>query len=171
MSDEELIKRIRQGDEAAAEELIRRYYPAVFRYCRRRCGSRETAEDLTQETFLRLFRALPDYREQGRFRAYIFLIASRLCIDESRKTPAYPLGDGEEPAAARDELGRIEDRDQIRGLLRALPPEQREAVVLRFGERLSFRDIAKVMGCTAWTARGRVRCALKNMRKGIGHEK
>ena len=58
MSDEELVKRIRQGDTAAGEELIGRYYAAVFRYCRCYCGCRETAEDLTQETFLRLFRSL-----------------------------------------------------------------------------------------------------------------
>ena len=87
MTDEELISRIQQGDKAAAEELIYRWYPSILRYCKSRCRSRETAEDLTQETFLRLFLALPNYNENGKFKAYIFLIANRLCIDESRKTP------------------------------------------------------------------------------------
>ena len=61
MSDEELIERIRQGDRNAADELIRRYNPLIFRYCLYRCGNKETAEDLTQETFLRLIKYLPKY--------------------------------------------------------------------------------------------------------------
>ena len=72
MHEEELINRIRQGDEAAAEELIHRWYPRIFRYCRTRCGNRETAEDLTQETFLRLFRYLPVIEATG--------ISKRICF-------------------------------------------------------------------------------------------
>lgn len=170
MGDEELVKRIGQGDEAAAEELIRRYYPSVFRYCRCHCSSRETAEDLTQETFLRLYKSLPEYREEGKLRAYIFLIARRLCIDESRKRPLYHLEEGNLLADPADPLRRMEDENEIQSLLERLPPEQREAVVLRFGEGLRFSDIGRITGCTAWTARGRVRCALRTMRKGIGHD-
>ena len=171
MSDDELIDRIRQGDEAAAEELIRRCYPSVFRYCRSRCGNRETAEDLTQETFLRLFRYLSSYRCEGRFRAYLFSIASRLCSGESSRAHFCSLENGERLESPRDELRQVEDRDELRSLLEALPPKQREAVLLRFGERLRFSDIAKAAGCTVWTAQGRVRCALRKMRKEIGHEK
>ncbi len=171
MSDEELISRIRQGDETAAEELIHRYYPSVFRYCRYRCGNRETAEDLTQETFLRLFRYISSYRNEGRFRAYLFSIASRLCSSESKSALLYSLEDEERLEDPRDGLRQVEDRDELRSLLEALPPKQREAVLLRFGERLRFLDIAKAAGCTIWTAQGRVRCALRNMRKEIGHEK
>ena len=159
MRDEDLIKRIRQGDEIAAEELIHRYYPSIFRYCRWRCDSRETAEDLTQETFLRLFKALPDYREKGKFKAYIFLIAHRLCINEGKKTPLYPLENEEQLANPHDDIHQMEDRDEIRRLLEELPPEQREAIILRFGERLSFQNIAKATGCTMRTAQGRVKCA------------
>ncbi len=170
MSDDELIKRIRQGDNAATETLIRRYYPAVTRYCRWRCGSRETAEDLTQETFLRLFRSLSGYRQEGRFRAYLFAIANRLCTDESRRAVTDPWEDKAELLCARDENGRVEDRDELRAALERLPAEQREAVILRFGERLSFRDIAKATGCTLRTAQSRVAYGLKNMRRGMGDD-
>lgn len=170
MSEEELINRIRQGDEAAAEELVHRWYPHIFRYCRSRSRSIETAEDLTQDTFLRLFSALPDYREEGKFRAYIFLIANRLCIDESRKTPLHPLEDEERLASPCDEIHQMEDRDEIRSLLDALPPMQREAVILRFGERLTYQEIAEATGCNMRAAQGRVKCALKNMQKEISHE-
>ena len=170
MSDEELIKRIRQGDRPAGEALIDRYYSPVFRYCRYWCGDRETAEDLTQETFLRLFRALPGYREKGRFRAWLFLIARRLCISESKKAPVCSLEDGESLPDGRDEIERMDDRDELRGLLRALPPEQREAVFLRFGMQFSYQDIARATGCKLRTAQSRVLYALKTMRKRMDHE-
>lgn len=170
MSDEELIKRIHQGDRPAGEELIDRYYTPVFRYCRYWCGDRETAEDLTQETFLRLFRALPGYREKGRFRAWLFLIARRLCINESKKAPVCSLEDGEALPDVRDEIERMDDRDELRGLLQALPPEQREAVFLRFGMQFSYQDIARATGCKLRTAQSRVLYALKTMRKRMGHE-
>ena len=169
MSDEELINQIRQGDEAAAEELICRYYPAIGRYCRYRCGSRETAEDLTQETFLRLFQYLPSYRSGGSLKAYLFSIASRLCNNEYRNMPLFSLAE-EQTELSGDAFRRIEDRDEIHRLLSRLPPVQQEAVVLRFWEGLSFPDIARVTGCSTWTARGRVRWALKKMRKEIGHD-
>ncbi len=168
MSDDELINRIRQGDETAAEELIRRWYPPILRYCRWRCGSVD-APDLTQETFLRLFRSLACYRENGSFKGYLFSIANRLCIDESQRTPLYPLEDDGQ-ADARDPFGQVEDRDELRGLLADLPPEQREAVLLRFGQRLSYRDIARATGCNARTAQSRVRYALSAMRKRKRHE-
>lgn len=170
MSDEELIKAIRQGDRTAEEELIRRYYPPVFHFCLSRCGNRQTAEDLAQETFLRLFSALADYSEKGRFRAFLFLIAKRLCINESKKTPVYSL-DGEEQLIDRqDEMGQMEDRDALRQLLGELPPEQREAIFLRFGAQLSYRDIARVTGCNLRTVQSRVMYGLKHMRKRLSHE-
>ncbi len=169
MSDEELIKRICQGDKSAGEELIGRYYAAVFHYCRCWCGDRETAEDLTQETFLRLFRALPDYKERGKFRGYLFLIARRLCINEGKKAPVYPLEEGDLPHP-ENAMARAEDRDQIGRLMAELPPEQQEAVILRYGLELSFRDIAKMTGCNLRTAQSRVLYALRSMRKRSGHE-
>lgn len=170
MIDDELIRRIRRGDEAAAEELIRRWYPSVLRYCRYRLRGGEAAADMTQETFLRLFRSLDSYRREGKFKAYLFSIANRLCIDENRREPVYPLQEEDGAADSRDEMRQIEDRDEIRGLLAALPPEQREAVLLRYGEGLSYRDIAKVTGCNLRTAQSRVKYALRAMRKGMRHE-
>lgn len=171
MGDEELVKRIQQGDKGAAEELIRRWYPRILRYCGWCVGDRQTAEDLTQETFLRLFKALPAYREEGKFRSFLFLIANRMCINESKRVPSWPLEDREMPAeGARDALRQVEDRDEIRYLLDGLPPDQRAAVILRFGERLSYQDIAQAMGCKLRTAQSRVRYALKTMRERKSHE-
>ncbi len=168
-SDDDLVEQIRLGDEKAAEELINRYYASILRYCKRHCCNLEKAEDLTQETFLKLFKNLSGYKGKkpgaSNFKAYLYTIANHLCIDESRKMRVYPLDNEEEIGYVCDEMRRIEDNSEINYLLNALSPEQREAVILRFGEQLEFREIAKVMGCNMRTAQSRVRNALKIMRK------
>ncbi len=170
-SDDDLVEQIRLGDEKAAEELIKRYYTAILRYCKRQCFSLEKAEDLTQETFLKLFKNLSGYKEKRKFKAYLYTIASHLCIDESRKTEIYPLEKEEQIEYEGDEMRRVEDQSEINYLLNMLSPEQRETVILRFGEQLAFREIAKVMGCNMRTAQSRVRNALKIMRKEQENER
>ncbi len=164
-SDDALVERIRLGDEKAAEELIKRYYTSILRYCKSHCHDLEKAEDLTQETFLKLFKNLSGYNGKKKFKAYLYTISHHLCIDESRKIEICSLGDEEEIEDESDEMRRIEDKSEIEYLLNVLSPEQREAVILRFGEELSFREIAKVMDCNMRTAQSRVRNALKIMRK------
>lgn len=171
MSDDELVERIRRGDADAAEELVRRYYASILRYCRNRCVDRERAEDLAQETFLRLFTSLAGYRKRGRFRAFLYTIAEHLCIDECRRLRQYPLEDPDRLAGEDDGLLRAEDRAELDRLLAALSPEQRTAVVLRFGEQLSFREIGAVMGCSLRTAQSRVRWGLENMRRARDDER
>lgn len=164
-SDDDLIERIKSGDEKAAEELIKRYYTSILLYCKRHCSSQEKAEDLTQETFLKLFKNVSGYKGKKKFKAYLYTIANHLCIDESRKTEVYLLENEEEIRDASDAMRRIEDRAEIDHLLKVLSPEQREAVILRFGEQLAFWEIAKVTGCNIRTAQSRVRNALKIMRR------
>ncbi len=170
-SDDDLVERIRLGDEKAAEELIKRYYTSILRYCKRQCFNPEKAEDLTQETFLKLFKNLSGYKGKRKFKAYLYTIANHLCIDESRKMEIYPLENEEQIRYECDEMRRIEDKTEIDYLLNALSPEQREAVILRFGEQLEFREIAKVMGCSMRTAQSRVRNALKIMRREQENER
>lgn len=171
MNDDELVEQIRLGDENAAEILINRYYAAILRYCKRHCFNQEKAEDLTQETFMKLFKNLSQYQGKRKFKAYLYTIASHLCIDESRKIEVYSLENEEEIRYECDEMCRIENKSEINYLLNALSPEQREAVILRFGEQLGFREIAKVMGCNMRTAQSRVRNALKIMRKEQKNER
>ena len=170
-SDDELIEQIKLGDEKAAEELIKRYYTSILRYCKRQCFNLEKAEDLTQETFLKLFRNLSGYKGKRKFKAYLYTIASHICIDENRKMKVYSLENEEQLRFECDEMRRIEDISEINYLLNTLSPEQREAVILRFGEQLEFREIAKVMGCNMRTAQSRVRNALKIMRKEQENER
>lgn len=165
LSDDKLVEEIKRGDEQAAEELIKRYYTSILRYCRWHCTCMEKAEDLTQETFYRLFKNLSGYKGKKKFKAYLYTIASRLCVDESRKISLSLLEDEENIINECDEILRLEAHEEITYLLNTLSPEQREAVILRFGEQLSFEEIAKVMGCNMRTAQSRVRNGLKIMRK------
>ena len=89
LSDDELVEQILLGNENAAEELIKRYYTSILRYCRWHCSNLEKAEDLTQETFLKLFKNLSGYKGKKKFKAYLYTIANHLCIDESRKVGSF----------------------------------------------------------------------------------
>lgn len=171
LSDDELVEQILLGNENAAEELIKRYYTSILRYCRWHCSNLEKAEDLTQETFLKLFKNLSRYKGKKKFKAYLYTIANHLCIDESRKVGFSPLEDEENIVHEYNDIVRLEDRAEISYFLNFLSSEQREAVILRFGEQLSFGEIAKVMGCNMRTAQSRVRNALKTMRKEQENER
>lgn len=177
MNDDELIERIRAGDEEAAGELIKRYYTSILRYCRWHCCDLQKAEDLTQETFFRLFKNLSGYGsgtkyiERKKFKAYLYTIANHLCIDESRKASFYLLENEAELVDECDEILRIENREEVRYLLSRVSSEQREAVILRFGQQLAFHEIAEIMGCNLRTVQSRVRSALKIMREEREHER
>ena len=93
LSDDKLIDQIKYGNERAAEELITRYYASILRYCRWHCSSVEKAEDLTQEIFYKLFKNISGYQGKRKFKAYLYTIANRVCIDESRKIHFCPLED------------------------------------------------------------------------------
>ncbi|MBO5237866.1 MAG: RNA polymerase sigma factor [Lachnospiraceae bacterium] len=170
-SDDKLVEQIKCGDKQAAEELITRYYASILRYCRWHCYSAEKAEDLTQETFYKLFKNISGYKGKRKFKAYLYTIANRLCIDESRKTSFYSLEDEESIVDECNEILKLEDKAEVNYLLSTLSPEQREAIILRFGEQLEFHEIAKVMGCNMRTAQSRVRNGLKIMRKEQGNER
>lgn len=164
MRDAQLIRRIQAGDRTAADTLIERYYTAILRYCARHTPCTQTAEDLTQEVFLHLFRTIGSYREQGQFRAYLYRIAYCLCVDAARQRKMEPLLEDMTGTAAPFET--IENRDMAERLLASLAPEQREAVWLRYGEGLKYREIAAVTGQPLRTVQSRVRIALKALREG-----
>ena len=78
LSDDELVEQILLGNENAAEELIKRYYTSILRYCRWHCSNLGKAEDLTQETFLKLFKNLFRYKGKKKFKAYLYTIANQI---------------------------------------------------------------------------------------------
>lgn len=163
MGDTELIERIKCGDRDSSDAIIERYYAPILRYCLRHCADMGRAEDMTQETFLRVFRDIAAYRNSGSFRSYVYTIAHHLCVDESRRVRADELS--EDMPAPDSGFSRIDDRDQVSRLLGTLPEKQREALILRYGEQLSFKEIGDVTGASPRTVQSRVRLALASLRK------
>jgi len=150
--------------------LIDRYYAAILRYCGWHCTVPDRAEDLTQETFFKLFQSLSRYKGRNRFKAYLYTIAKRLCTDEGRKMSFYSLEDADEIKSGGNERARQEEDERKRQLFISVSLKKREAVILRFGQELGFSEIAKVMGCSMRTAQSRVRNALRLMRRESGDE-
>lgn len=163
LNDDKLILQIQHGNTACANELVERYYSSILRYCSWHCNNTDRAEDLTQETFLRVFRDIYIYERKGSFKAYLYTIAHHLCIDENRKNIASELDDNLPIEDRR--LRQIEDRDEINSLLNLLTPMQREVVLLHCGEQLSFREISQILDIPARTVQSRVRAALSILRK------
>ena len=170
MKDDLLIKRIRAGDEDAAEKLVRRYYAQVIRFCSWQCNNPDLSEDLTQETFFKVFKSLDQYKKRGHFKAWLFCVARSVCMDELRKrrieyVPDYDICEiGDE----YDCIKHVEDENEIRELLSRLSNEQKEALILHYMDGFSFREMGDILNIPYRTAQSRVNLAIKTLRqKGV----
>ena len=170
MEDALLIRRIKQGDEAAFNALVNRHYDNIYAFCYRRCGDRELAADLTQEVFLKLVTAVYRYSVTGKFTNYLLTIAVNVCNDHYRrkKPETAPL---EESSAAdpgaEERLLKNDSADAVRRALDALPDEQRDTLILHYWHDMKLRDIAAVTGVPTATAKSRLRLGKARMRKLI----
>lgn len=183
LSDAALMERVRGGDPDAFEPLVRRYEKRLFGYFLNLVEDPATAADLAQETFLRVYRASPRYRESGRFEAWLFRIAANLVRSRRRRrdlrAPHVPIE--EVPAAASSELAaeapasaagrpdelawRAELREALRRALPRLPLAFREAVLLRDFEGWSYREIAEMLGVEEGTVKSRAHRGRKRLRE------
>ncbi len=151
--DDELMVRGAQGDEEAFRLLVRRWEGPLFAFLQRMVGSREEAQDLAQETLIRVCRTASRYRPEGRFKSWIFRIAGNLARSTLRRRKIldwvrfdrteHDVAGVEEAADVRME--REERRRAVRSALARLPDRQRQAVVLRRWEDMSVAEIAEVM--------------------------
>lgn len=142
-------------------------YQKIFKYCSSRIASRETAEDLTQETFLRFYEH-PEYLGSGREIQYLYTIARNLCIDEYRRKPEDPLPE-DIPAEHGGESDWI-NRFTLRAVLDALPDDEREIIVLRYVSELSVADIAKLRGVSWFSMNRCIKRILLKMRQEFEKE-
>lgn len=167
--EEEIFKKLKNGDSAAIDELIKLYYNDILRYCCFRLRDRAAAEDAVQETFLKVFRFLKNYRHQGKFRAFLYQVAANTCTDFMRKKHWEML-----PEEVRDEdqgIHQVEEKEDFLKLIQLLPQELEELVVLRFSQDLRLREIAQITGLPLRTVQSRLRRALKILKKEIEKNK
>jgi RNA polymerase sigma-70 factor (ECF subfamily) len=161
-SDAELMARVREGDRHAFAELVDRHKDAVVSYLTRLTADRDRAEDLGQETFLRLFRGAAEYREQGYLRAFLYRIATNLVRSEERKRrrwsllqPLLPGRTHQEPSGPVGLLSRELTR-QVQAALAKLPLHFRVPLVLHEIEGWTYGDIAAELGCQQGTVKSRI---------------
>ncbi len=175
-SDERLMLRFQAGDARAFEALVRRHRTPVFSFLLRLTGDRSRAEDLCQETFLKVVRASAEWAPRARFQTWLYAIARNQAVDEARRQAfrrAERLDDA--PAAAAASEDPPPDRSAEGALLRpkleaalaALPEEQREVFLLREYAGLRFHEIATVTGVPMNTVKSRMRYALEGLRERL----
>jgi len=192
-TDEELMARFQAGDSSAMEELFARFQKPLFNFFYRMVGRRETAEDLVQETFLKLCRFGGSFRgSEAKFTTWLYSVAGNQCRDYLRRSarrPETPLPDLEqsysdgltEPAPAagdspvEDYLVRMELRAVLESAIRSLPERERLAIILREYHGLEYREIAEALGSPLgsvkvliFRARHRLREKLKDLAAADG---
>ncbi|MEJ2180450.1 MAG: RNA polymerase sigma factor [Gammaproteobacteria bacterium] len=152
LEDGQLIVAVAQGDKDALTEIVSRHLNAVIHFALRYVGHRAEAEDVAQETFIRLWKNAANWEPQGfSFRSWLYRIAYNLCIDELRKRKRKPVTDvgNEELTAPGDQpddgLYRAQQQQQVNVVLYELPERQRTAIALCVYQGLSNRDAAQVM--------------------------
>lgn len=137
-------------------------YDKLYRYCYYRVKTRETAEDLTQEAFARFWE-----KGEGKDLGYLYTIARNLCIDESRKIKPIPLPE-DLPGPEQEE--RLMESLAVRKALEALPPEDRELLLLRYDSGLKIGAIGKVLGLSRFQVYRRLNGAVDTFQAHLKKE-
>ena len=165
VSDEALMLEFQRGSREAFEELFSRYREPLYGFFRRRLTNRDRAEDLAQETFLAVIRAAVRYEPRAQVKTYLYGIALKVLAVERRKLSGNepPLNEDEEHERAED--GPSEEALWVRQALEKLDAGEREILMLREYEQLSYEEIAELLRLPVNTVRSRLfraRMALKN---------
>lgn len=166
--DDQLLKRMRQGDTHAADVLIERYYDDIFRYCLWHTSTYSVAEDATQETFLKLIRYCDRYIAKGHFRAFLYRIAKNTCIDSERNKANASVPLPETIDAVPDDsrsFDNMQDTLSLYQMIDHLPDTQQHIVLLRYLHDLTLREIAEIMDLPLRTVQSRLRSSLKALKK------
>lgn len=180
-TDYELVELYENGNDKAFDEILRRHQNYVYSYILFLVKEEDVADDIFQETFTRAIIAIRSHRYQttGKFSAWLIRIAHNLIVDSTRETETGKIIFQEKFSSnilndIRLSEGAIEGNimeqqkaDQIRKMLDYLPEVQREVIIMRFYEDLSFKEIAEKTGVSINTSLGRMRYALINLRKLI----
>lgn len=181
LSDNELLNAYLSGNENAVTVLVNRHRRRVFDYINMMVKDRDVADDIFQETFIRVLRFVKEgrYTENGKFLSWVLRIAHNQVIDHFRqKKQQNNISEGEagydllnnkkfSDTTVEDKMVSAQIEADVRRLVDHLPPEQKEVVMMRYYMGLSFKEIAEQTEVSINTALGRMRYALINLRKLI----
>ena len=177
-NDSDLVATAINGQEGSFEELVRRYQRPISAYVYRMVGNYESALDLTQEIFIKVYASLRRYRSEFKFSTWIYKIAHNAAVDHLRRssTREQSLIHGSEgdqfelPIESRrlspeQESERKERRIEIESVVRALPANYRELIILRHSQDLTYEEIVEVTGLPLGTVKNRLFRAREMMRQ------
>ncbi len=181
LNDNELVQKFIDGDKDSLEILICRHKNRVYSYILLIVKNQELAEDIFQETFIKVIRSLKKgkYIENGKFVSWVLRISHNLIIDHYRKEKLKGTVSNDNPNvdifnSQRFSEDTIEDKivntqilNEVKDLIKELPEDQQQVIYMRHYMELSFKDIAEQTGVSINTALGRMRYALINLRKLI----
>ncbi|MBS4012634.1 MAG: sigma-70 family RNA polymerase sigma factor [Bacteroidetes bacterium] len=183
ITDQELVRHYIAGDHSALENLIKRHQRKIFSYILMIVKDRPLAEDLFQDTFIKVINTLKAgaYNEEGKFLPWVMRIAHNLVIDYFRKSKRMQYVENQEDYDIFETLNLFEDNvedkiiieqihEDVKKLIKYLPEEQKQVLIMRHYLDQSFKDIAEQTNVSINTALGRMRYALINLRK-IAEEK
>ncbi len=176
-SDNELVAAYKKGDQKAIEALVARHLSSVYNFTRRFVGE-ELADDVTQETFVRVWKHIKRYDENRNFKVWLFTIAKRLAIDWTRKKKHVPFSafekeDGETfevedlSPLPQELFRRKEIVEALEALVDELPDDRKVIVTLHDAERLSFEEIAEMVDKPMNTVKSQYRRAIISLRRSI----
>jgi RNA polymerase sigma-70 factor (ECF subfamily) len=176
-----LILRVRSGDWSAMDELVQRHYRTVYNLAFRLSNSYDDAQDIVQEAFIRVQKALPDFRGDANFTTWLHRIVKNVFLDERKKQRIRTHSSLEEMVELEDTsvsrqvedpqpgpervIERFERAELVQRAVMALPPNQRLMIALYHFQHRSYEEIAEVMGLPIGTVKSRLnraRLALKN---------
>ncbi len=178
MSDRDLVATAVGGVEGSFEEIVRRYQRPISAYVYRMVGNYESALDLTQEIFIKVYNSLARYRAEFKFSTWIYKIAHNSAVDHLRRNATRELSliNGSENdqfelpvesgiLSPEQESERRERRVEIESVIRALPANYRELVILRHSQDLTYEEIVEVTGLPLGTVKNRLFRAREMMRQ------
>lgn len=178
--DSVLVHNYVEGDENALTILINRHQSKIFGFIYSKITDRDISNDIFQDTFIKVIKTLKSksYNEEGKFLPWVMRIAHNLIIDHFRKNKKMPMFRETEEfsifSIMTDNSLTIENKiiqDQVeidlRKLIEELPADQKEVLIMRMYQDMSFKEISELTGVSINTALGRMRYALMNMRKVI----
>lgn len=164
-----LVRKMQNGDEAAMDIFVQKYYPKILQYCGYHCPDREAAFDLTQETFERFFRNLIHYHHKGKALNFLYTIAGNLCIDWMRKNKTAQCVQSVQEDG-QGGLESLDDKMLIEAALARLPDELREVVILHYFQEFSMRETADILQIGVPLVKYRIKKAKEQLKALIGEE-
>ena len=173
MEDKELIYKIQHGNKELLEELIKKYYDDIYKFCYYKTGNALISYDLTQETFLKLIKYIGTYKDRGKFKGYLITIAINVCNTyfTEKDTGIEKLDNNSNYEVKYDKkTNKIEQIDVIQKALNELPDKQKDVILLRYYEDLKIREIAKLLGEKVPTIKSRLKQGMEKLSKYLRKE-